>query len=199
MEKLTAAQQQQIEKMSNDHLRVKLMAAGYEEYVVLGYERDDLMSLYADVLSSSKPKAGPVGYDPELEREKLAFEKAKWQTEQRRWEGEMEERKRKEETKGEERKRREERQFEEKKRKEEMEFEEKKLEFEECKHREALEAEQLELKKQELARQIDRDKAEDDRRDSLVANGKIFGDATRASTIRMGADPIDAIPFFSQR
>jgi len=90
MEKLTAAQQQQIEKMSNDRLRVKLMAAGYEEDVDLGYERDDLMSLYADVLSSSKPKAGPVGYDPELEREKLAFEKAKWEKEQKRWEAEME-------------------------------------------------------------------------------------------------------------
>jgi len=36
--------------------------------VVLGYERDDLMSLYADVLASGKPKAGPVGYDRELQR-----------------------------------------------------------------------------------------------------------------------------------
>ena len=143
-------------------------------------------------------------------REKLAFEKAKWETEQKRWEAEMEakgaeaeERKRKEEAEAEERKRREEREFEEKKRKEEMEFEEKKrkeaMEYEERKRREALEAEQLELKKQELARQIDRDKAEDDRRDSSVAKGKLFGDAMRASTIRMGADPIDAIPFFSQR
>jgi len=81
-----------------------------------------------------------------------------------------------------------------------MEFEERKrkeaMEFEERKRREALEAEQLELKKQELARQIDRDKAEDDRRDSSVAKGKLFGDAMRASTIRMGADPIDAISFF---
>jgi len=58
-----------------------------------------------------------------------------------------------------------------------------------------LEAEQLELKKQELARQIDRDKAEDDRRDSSVAKGKLFGDAMRASAIRIIADPIDAIPF----
>jgi len=80
MEKLTAAQQQQIKKMSDDRLRVKLMAAWYEEDVVLGYERDDLMSLYADVLATGKPKAGPVGYDPELERERLAFEKAKWET-----------------------------------------------------------------------------------------------------------------------
>jgi len=54
MEKLTAAQRQQIKKMSNDRFRVILMAAGYDEDVVLGYERDDLMSLYADVLASGK-------------------------------------------------------------------------------------------------------------------------------------------------
>jgi len=85
---------------------------------------------------------------------------------------------------------------EKRKRREEREFEEKKLEFEERKRREASEAEQLELKRQELARQIDRDKAEDDRRDSSVDKGKLFGDAMRASTIRVGANPIDAIPFF---
>ena len=117
MEKLAAAQQQQIKKMSNDRLRVKLMAAGYDEDEVLGYERDDLMSLYAGVLASGKPKAGPVGYDPELEREKLAYEKAKW-------EAEMEERKRKEEREFEEKKRKEEMEFKERKRKEAMEFEE---------------------------------------------------------------------------
>ena len=94
--------------------------------------------------------------------------------------------KRKEQAEAEERKRREEREFEEKKRKAEMEFEERK-------RREAFEAEQLDLKRQELARQIDRDKAEDERRDSSVAKGKLFGDAMRASAIRTGADPIDVI------
>ena len=73
MEKLTAAQQQQINKISNERLHVKLIAAGYEEDVVLGYEWDDHMSLYADMLASDRPNAGPVGYDPELEREKFAF------------------------------------------------------------------------------------------------------------------------------
>ena len=29
-----------------------------------------------------------------------------------------------------------------------------------------------------------------------MTKGKLFGDAMRASTIHMGADPIDAIPFF---
>ena len=176
------------------------------------------MSLYADVLASGKPKAGPVGYDPELEREKFEFEKRRWEIEmeerkaeaeerKRKEQAEAEERKRKEEAETEERKRREEREFEEKKlmfeekkRKEEMEFEEKKrkaeMEFEERKRRETFEAEQLDLKRQELAHQIDRDKAEDERRDSSVAKGKLFGDAMRASAIRMGADPIDAISFF---
>ena len=111
MDKLTAAQQQQVKKMSNDRLRVKLIAAGYDEDEVLGYERDDLMSLYAGVLASGKPKAGPVGYDPELERQKLAFEKAKWETEQRRWEAEMEAKR----VEAEKKKLREEREFEEKK------------------------------------------------------------------------------------
>jgi len=69
------------------------------------------------------------------------------------------------------------------------------MEFEKHKRREALEAEQL--KKQKLACQIDRDKAEHERRGSSVAKGKLFGDAMRASAIRMGADPIDAIPFFA--
>ena len=33
MEKLTAAQQQSVKKMSEEHLRLKLVAAGYEEDV----------------------------------------------------------------------------------------------------------------------------------------------------------------------
>ena len=52
-----------------------------------------------------------------------------------------------------------------------------------------LEAEQVELRKRELERQIMRDKAEDERKDSAVANGKLFGDAMRASAIRMGLIP----------
>jgi len=36
MEKLSAAQQAQLKKMSNERLRVRLLAAGYEEDVVIG-------------------------------------------------------------------------------------------------------------------------------------------------------------------
>lgn len=41
MEKLSAAQQQQLKKMSNERLRLKLISAGYEEEMVLGMERGD--------------------------------------------------------------------------------------------------------------------------------------------------------------
>jgi len=52
------------------------------------------------------------------------------------------------------------------------------------------------LKRQELQYQIDRNRAKDERRNSAGAKEKIFGDAMRNSAIRMGADPINAMPFF---
>jgi len=58
-----------------------------------------------------------------------------------------------------------------------------------------LQAEQVELRKREFEQQIFRDKGEDERKDSAVAKGKLFGDAMRASAIRMGADPIELISF----
>jgi len=55
---------------------------------------------------------------------------------------------------------------------------------------------EMELKKQELARQSAKDAAEQERKDSSVMKKKLFGDAMRGSAIRMGADPIDVVPFF---
>ena len=40
MEKLSAAQQQSVKKMSDERLRLKLVAAGYEEDVVVAMERE---------------------------------------------------------------------------------------------------------------------------------------------------------------
>ena len=40
MEKLTTAQQQLVKKMSNDRLRVKLIAAGYDEEIVMDMDRE---------------------------------------------------------------------------------------------------------------------------------------------------------------
>jgi len=42
------------EKMSDERLRLKLLAAGYDEEVVLGWDRENLLSSYAEVLASGK-------------------------------------------------------------------------------------------------------------------------------------------------
>ena len=57
-------------------------------------------------------------------------------------------------------------------------------------------AELFAQRQRELDRQTARDRAEEARRDSAVLKGKLYGDAMRASAIRMGVDPIEAIPFF---
>jgi len=123
MEKLTAAQQQQVKKMSDERLRVKLLMAGYAEEAVTAYDREALIAKYVELQIISYRQ-----YDPEIERQKLQFE-------QRKWEAEIEERKRREQAEIEERKRKEEieqkrweadqkrweAEMEEKKRKEELE------------------------------------------------------------------------------
>ena len=81
--------------MSDERLRVKLISARFDEDVVFGgMERAELITTYAELLASGKLKVSPgavggVAYDPEVEKERLAFEKQKW-------EAEIEERRRKE-------------------------------------------------------------------------------------------------------
>jgi len=118
--------------MSDERLRIKLIGAGYEEEHILSLEREALLATYAEYLASGKPRAEPVGYDPTVERERLTFEREKWEVgrqetlsiaefEKEKWEAEQEERRRREEAEQEDKKR-----------------------------REFLEQEQLNLKKQEL-------------------------------------------------
>ena len=64
---------------------------------MFGMERVGLMTTYAELLASGTFKVSPgavggVGYDPEVEKEKLPFKKQKWEAEQRKWEAETEER-----------------------------------------------------------------------------------------------------------
>ena len=102
MEKLTPAQQQLVKKMSNDRLRVKLFVARYDEEIVMDIDREVLQSNYAEILitgGGAKGRVGPTlaGYDPEIEREKLAFEQKRCETEQEEKRQLAEERRRKEE------------------------------------------------------------------------------------------------------
>jgi len=73
--------------MSNDRLRVKLIAAGYDEEIVMDMDREVMQSNYAEILitgGDAKGRVGPplAGYDPDVEREKLAFEQKRWEAEQ---------------------------------------------------------------------------------------------------------------------
>ena len=214
MEKLSAAQQQQLKKMSNEHFYIKLMGQGSEEDIVIGMETEELIATYAELLASGKLKVSPgaiggVGYDPEVEKI-LAFEKQKWEAEQRKWEAEMEEKRpeteeihQREQREVEERRRREEREDEFRRqeaverRQREVREEERRQEADERRRRSLLEAEQVELRKRGLERQTARDKAEDERKYSAVAKGILFGDAMHLLyvAIRMGADPIELISF----
>jgi len=71
--------------MSTDRLRLKLLASGYEEEVVLETDRAILYDMYAEVLLAGKvPPAGVpctpavLTYDVELEKQKFLFEQEKW-------------------------------------------------------------------------------------------------------------------------
>ena len=133
-----------------------------------------MLSTYAEFLASGGVRPGAaaqVGYDPDVEAQKLAFEKQKWEAqlrkeeaklrreeaEQRRWEADRVERQRKE-------------LVEDERRQTEMQQQ----------------AELFAPRQRELDRQMARDRAEEARRDSAVLKGKLFGDAMRASAIRMG-------------
>jgi len=96
MEKLTTVQQSLLKKMWNEHLRVKLIWAGFDEEEVMGLACEDLMASYAEVMANPRPAVGPA-IDPELEKEKLAFERQKCEAEQKRLKAEREDKKRAEE------------------------------------------------------------------------------------------------------
>jgi len=110
--------------MSVERLRLKLVAAGYEEDVIVAMEKETMLSTYAEVLASGRVRPGApaqVGYDPDVEAQKLAFEKQKWEAKLRREDAEREDKLCREEAKL----RNEEAEREDKLRKEEVEREDK--------------------------------------------------------------------------
>ena len=204
MEKLTAAQQQNVRKMSNERLRLKIMAAGYDEEDVMMMERDVLMSTYAELWVSEKLKVGPAPADPEAEKRRLEFEKQRWEDEKAEREAEREFQRQKMEVEQEERKRAEaQREADRELERQKVEMEKLRLETEhqrfladqqEKQRREIRENELIELKKKkEEDRLVER---EERRAREQKNDAKTFGDIIRSSLIKMGTDPIDAIAFF---
>ena len=91
MEKLTEKQREAIKKSSTVSLVAKLIKIGKTEEELSVLDRDALMHAWAQVVVEGKDKPPAavmgaevkhaVGYDVELERERLAFEKLKFDKE----------------------------------------------------------------------------------------------------------------------
>ena len=177
MEKLTEKQREAIKKSSTVSLVAKLIKIGKTEEELSVLDRDALMHAWAQVVVEGKDKPPAavmgaevkhaVGYDVELERERLAFEKLKFDKEM-----EME------------------------KLRLEREKEKLDLERLRLKKDEEEEGKAVELRREELQRQKDRDKAEKDRLNSPVYKAKLFGDALRGTMSRMPQDAVELVPYF---
>src|SRR5271157_5805164 len=106
MDKLSEPQRSDIKKISTVRLTSKLVSAGIPEEEIEKLDRQGMMEAWAKKVAEGKDKPTVVkaiptaaAYDPYLEKESLAFERMKFETEtkerlrreeveQRRWEEE---------------------------------------------------------------------------------------------------------------
>jgi len=79
MDKLSATQQQQVRKMSDERLRTKLVEYGFDEKLVSIWSREELLNRFAETMVPGAKAKEPTGFDAEFERERLDFEKMKWE------------------------------------------------------------------------------------------------------------------------
>jgi len=82
MEKLDASQKEATKKMSSLRLSVKLLEAGFDEAQIQAMDQGQMMAAWAETVVAGKdkpPTAEVIGYDPDLERERLQFEIRKYE------------------------------------------------------------------------------------------------------------------------
>ena len=88
MEGITQAQVESIKKLSTARLIAKLLKVGYTHEQIEGMDRNTMMQTWAECVADGKDKPEVVaertfvGYDVDWEREKLQFEKHKFEAEQ---------------------------------------------------------------------------------------------------------------------
>ena len=94
MEKVTETVKADIKKMSDARLISKLSQAGFSSEELETMDRTALMNAWAEIVASGKEvkaKApGPVGYDPEVEKQRLAWEMRRYEDEKKREQEEKE-------------------------------------------------------------------------------------------------------------
>jgi transposase InsO family protein len=184
MDKLSETQRADIKKMSTVRLTSKLMTAGMADEEIESLDRPGLIEAWARMIVAGKDKpaamAVPItmGYDPSVEREKLAFEKLKFEAEQ-------EERVRRDEL-------------------EAIRLQEERAHKLECEERERVDRVrqleqmeiQIELRRREIILQEMKASREEKAQDTAVARLKRFGDAMKNAMTRMPNDPMELISFF---
>jgi hypothetical protein len=194
MEKLTEKQRQSLTKMADARLVQKLLQAGVAVEKLELMDRTALLAAMAQLVAAGKePSAAAasvsqVAYDVELEKLKFEWQKQCYEREQQ----EKQEMLRLEQQKLEAQQLLEKQKLEAQTQEwqERLRWEQKKTEME-------LQAKREDQERQERAWRVKADEEkEEERKRSNAARAKLFGDAMRNASVRMGRDPIEVIPFF---
>jgi len=86
MDKLSESRKAEVKKMSDTRLISKLMQAGYSSEQVEVMNRETLMSTWAEVIIAGKEASAAMahskaGYDPDIEKQRLAWEIKRYEEE----------------------------------------------------------------------------------------------------------------------
>ena len=227
MDKLSVEQKGQLTKMPTLRLQTKLLGIGFEEETVEAMDRPALLDAWANAILAGKDKpkpvvaptpAAPLAYDAQLEKQKLDFDKMRFEeeiklkrAEQKRADEELqfrrEESERAERLKQDELKQqREESERAERQKQDELKRADEELQFrrEESEKAEKLKRDEMDLlekmKRDELDR-LDRIKRDDEKRererlDSPIHKAKLFGEALRGSFAKMPTDYMEIMSYF---
>lgn len=204
MEKLSKAQKELVSKMGQTRLVTKLTEAGYTEDVLDSMDRTAMLNAWAECVASGqdKPKAPSysLGYDVDLERQKLAFEIRRFEAQEKSRADEVETR----EIARQVELARIEQEFVNAKKLKRMEIEsqEKQKEAELKLLSENQELKRMELesnekqKNAELKLMFEKHALKREERDNVVNRAKRYGDAIRTSLFHMGQETLEIISFF---
>jgi flagellar biosynthesis GTPase FlhF len=204
--------------MSKERLVMKWLKAGLEEEAIADMSREQLVNAWAELVATGRdqPKEAfaaaaadkAPGYDVDLERQRLAFEMKKFESEiaskKERLEQEAAERKERlarEAAEKEERLAREAAEKEERlaaeKRREQREAAEKQERLEREVAAQRIREAELRLQEEQLARQRERDAWDRDRKKMPAAQAKFFGDVLKNVMPKFPSDVADAPIFFA--
>jgi hypothetical protein len=204
MEQLDSTQRAAVSKMSTERLRVKLGKTDFDEQLVAEMTREQLLDAWAKCILAGRDKpqaaaataAPTIGYDVELEKQRLAFETRKFEAELalRREEFELQERRRQEE-------------LEAVKLRDEMQDRRRHEEFEAARLKDELQRERelalyqlneqkLRMKQQQWEWEKSRDTREAEKQKTPAAQAKFFGNVLKNVMPKFPSDIADIPVYF---